>query len=318
VSLFAVVLAAGEGKRLKTSRAKVLHEAGGRALLDHVLAAVEPLRVERTVVVVGHLREQVETHLAGRGVAVAVQAPPRGTGDAVAKALALLPTSGEMLVLSGDVPLVTTGTLAALVELRRSKRAAAALVTAVLADPGGYGRIVRGGDGDVVAIVEAKDADDERRAIREVNAGTYAFNLARLRPALAELRPDNAQGEYYLTDVIGRLVAGGAAVAGLRLTDAAEVTGVNSRADLSEVHRLLNARVITRLHDAGITVLDPATTWVEGDCTVGRDSVLEPGVHLRRGCVVGERCRIGAGSVLEGVTLNDDTSILPLTFLRAE
>ena len=316
-SLWAVILAAGEGKRLKTARAKVLHEAGGRPLLDHVAAAVELLRPERTVVVVGHLRDQVEAHLAGSGAAVAVQDPPRGTGDAVAAALPLLPGTGEVLVLSGDVPLITTETLAALVELRRAKGAAAALVTAVLADAGAYGRIVRNGAGDVAAVVEAKDASGGQRAIREVNAGTYAFDLAELRPALARLRPENAQGEYYLTDVIGGLVAGGLRVAGLPLTDAAEMAGVNSRADLAEVHRLLNARVIRRLQAAGITVLDPATTWVEVGCTVGRDTVLEPGVHLRRGCALGEGCRIGAGSVLEGIELEAGESIPPLTFRRA-
>ena len=317
MSLSAVVLAAGEGKRLKTARAKVLHEAGGRSLLDHVLAAVEPLRPNRTVVVVGHLRDQVEAHLAGCGVALAVQDPPRGTGDAVAKALPLLPEAGEVLVLSGDVPLIAAGTLASLVELRRSKAVAAALVTAVLADAGAYGRIVRNGAGDVAAIVEAKDANDEQRGIREVNAGTYVFDLAELRLALGRLRPDNAQGEYYLTDVIGGLVGGGLEVAGLPLTDVAEMAGVNCRADLAEVHRLLNARVIRHLQEAGITVLDPATTWVDGNCSVGRDTVLEPGVHLRCGCSLGERCRIGAGSVLDGVTLEAGTSVPPLTFRRA-
>ncbi len=318
MSVFAVVLAAGEGKRLKTGRAKVLHEIGGRPLLDHVLAALQPLRPERTVVVVGHLRSQVEEHLAGRGVALAVQDPPRGTGDAVAKALPLLPETGEALVLSGDVPLVRAETLAALAEVRRSRGAAAALLTAVPPDPGAYGRIVRGPSNDIGAIVEAKDADAERSAIREVNAGTYAFDLARLRPALAGLRPDNAQGEYYLTDVIASLVALKAGVVGLPLEDVAEMAGVNSRADLAQVHRLLNTRVIRRLQEGGVTVLDPATTWVEESCGIGRDTVLEPGVHLRRGCVLGERCRVGAGSVLEGVALGDGASVPPLTFRRAE
>jgi len=318
MSVFAVVLAAGEGKRLKTGRAKVLHEVGGRPLLDHVLAALQPLRPERTVVVVGHLRSQIEEHLASRGVTLAVQDPPRGTGDAVAKALPLLPETGEALVLSGDVPLVRAETLAALAEARRSRGAAAALLTAVLPDPGAYGRVVRGPSNDIVAIVEAKDADAERSAIREVNAGTYAFDLARLRPALAGLRPDNAQGEYYLTDVIASLVARKEGVVGLPLDDVAEMTGVNSRADLAQVHRLLNARVIRRLQEGGVTVLDPATTWVEESCGIGRDTVLEPGVHLRRGCVLGERCQVGAGSVLEGVALGDGASVPPLTFCRAE
>jgi len=317
VSLSVVILAAGEGKRLKTARAKVLHEAGGAALIDHVLASLGPLAPERTVVVVGHLRDQVERHLADSGAAFVVQDPPRGTGDAARVALPLLPEAGDVLVLSGDVPLVTAETLGVLVELRRSSGAAAALVTAVLAEPGGYGRVIRDGGGDVVAIVEARDATGEQRAVHEVNAGTYAFEIAELRPALASLEPDNAQGEFYLTDAVAWIVARGLRVVASALADPAEMAGVNSRADLAEVHRLLNARVIRRLQESGVTVLDPATTWVDVDCRVGRDSVLEPGVHLRRGCTVGERCRVGAGSVLDGVSLGTDSVIPPLTLRRS-
>jgi bifunctional UDP-N-acetylglucosamine pyrophosphorylase / glucosamine-1-phosphate N-acetyltransferase len=318
VSVAAVVLAAGEGKRLKTATAKVLHEAGGRALVDHVLDALAPLVPRPLVIVVGHLRDQVERHLAGREALFAVQDPPRGTGDAVGRALPLLPREGEVLVLSGDVPLIESETLSALVELRRSHAAAAALATAVLADAGGYGRVLRGADGDVTAVVEAKDARREQREIREVNAGTYVFDLAALRPTLAGLSPANAQQEYYLTDVIGILAARGMRVVGLPLANPAEMAGVNSRADLAEVHRLLGARVIVTLQGAGITVLDPASTWVEASCAVGRDTVLEPGVHLRGACRIGDGCRIGAHAVLEDVTLPDGAAVPPLTHRRGD
>ena len=313
-----MVLAAGEGKRLKTATAKVLHQAGGRALVDHVLDALAPLVPRPLVIVVGHLRNQVERHLAGREVLFAVQEPPRGTGDAVGRALPLLPREGEVLVLSGDVPLIGSETLAALVELRRARAAAAALATAVLPDAGAYGRVVRGADGDVRAIVEAKDSTAEQRGIGEVNAGTYVFDLAALRPALAGLSPANAQQEYYLTDVIGILVARGMRVVGLPLEDPAEMAGVNSRADLAEVHRLLGARAAAVLQTAGVTVLDPATTWVDTSCAVGRDTVLEPGVHLRGACRIGAGCRIGAHAVLEDITLPDGTVIPPLTHRRGD
>lgn len=318
MSVAAVVLAAGEGKRLKSATAKVLHEAGGRALVDHVLDALAPLVPRPLVIVVGHLRDQVERHLAGREALFAVQDPPRGTGDAVGRALPLLPREGEALVVSGDVPLVSSETLAALVELRRSRAAAAALATAVLPDAGAYGRIVRGAGGDVSAIVEAKDAGEKQREIREVNAGTYVFELAALRPALALLSPANAQGEYYLTDVIRILAERGMPVVGLPLEDASEMAGVNSRADLAEVHRLLCARVIAVLQGAGVTVLDPATTWVDAPCAVGRDTVLEPGVHLRGACRIGTGCRIGAHAVLEDVTLADGAAVAPLTHRRGD
>lgn len=314
-ALVAVVLAAGEGKRLKSTRAKVLHEAGGRPLLDHVLTALAPLRAASAVVVVGHLRHQVEAHLAGRDVVIAVQDPPRGTGDAVATALPHLPLTGEALILSGDVPLVTTPTLAGLVEARRRRAAAAAVLTAQLAEGGGYGRVVRDHEGDVRAIVEARDATAAELAQREVNAGIYTFDIAALRAVLPALVADNDQGEYYLTDAIGLLVDRRATVVGVTLADAEEMTGVNTRAELAVVHRLLNARTIARLQHEGVTVLDPSSTWVDAGCRVGRDTVLEPGVHLRRACLLGERCLVGANAVLEGVTLPDDTVVPPLARL---
>ena len=312
MSLSAVVLAAGEGKRLASDRAKVLHRVGGRTLLDHVLAALAPLSPDHLVVVAGHRRRQVEAHLGSRA-RIVVQDPPRGTGDAVALALRELPSDGDVLVLSGDVPLIRSATLAELVEDRRHAGAAVALATAVLPDGGAYGRIVRGAAGDVTAIVEARDAGASERAIREVNAGTYAFSTVSLLDVIGDVKADNAQREVYLTDAVRLLVERGRKVIALTLSDADEMAGVNSRADLAEVNRLLARRVAAELQDAGVTVLDPASTWVEPGCRVGRDTVLEPGVHLRGGCVVGERCLIGANSVLDGVTVPDDAEVAPLS-----
>ncbi len=314
MSTAAVVLAAGEGKRLKSGRAKVLHEAAGRALVDHVLGAVAVLGPSPIVVVVGHLREQVEGHLSGRGLCLVVQDPPRGTGDAVTCALSSLPEQGEVLVISGDTPLLLPSSLRALAELRRERGAALAVTTAVLSDGGAYGRVLRDADDNVVAIVEARDASEAQRRVKEVNAGSYAFDLTVLRSLLAELKPDNAQGEYYLTDVVGLAVARGLKVAGLQLEDVSEMAGVNTRADLAHVHRLLNQRTIARLQAEGVTVLDPATTWVDASCSVGRDAVLEPGVHLRAGCRVGAGARVGAHSVLDGILVPPGTAVPPLTY----
>jgi bifunctional UDP-N-acetylglucosamine pyrophosphorylase / glucosamine-1-phosphate N-acetyltransferase len=316
MSLSAVVLAAGEGTRMRSGLAKVLHQAAGRALLDHVLEALAPLAPTPLVVVVGHGRDQVTDHLAGRPVLHVVQEPPRGTGDAVRCALERLPRTGEVLVLSGDVPLLTTTTLEGLVAVRRTTGATAVLASAVLPEGGAYGRVIRSEPGGpVTAIVEARDATPKQLAVREVNSGTYLFDLGALRGALAALTADNAQGEYYLTDVVAILAAEGRTVLAEVLTDPVEMTGVNTRSELAAVHALLNRRVIVGLQRDGVTVLDPASIWVDADCRVGRDTVLEPGVHLRRGCVIGERCRIGAHSVLEGVSLAAEEVVPPLQHL---
>lgn len=313
----AVVLAAGEGKRLHTGLAKVLHRAAGRPLIDHVLDAVAPLGVRPLVVVVGHLREQVAAHLVGGQASTVVQDPPRGTADAVAQALPLLPEQGRVLVLSGDVPLLTTATLERLLEALGDEGNAIALATAVLDDGGGYGRVVRDREGRVAGIVEARDASREQLSICEVNAGTYAFDIAALRAVVPEISADNAQGEYYLTDAVELLAARGGAVT-VVLDDPEEMAGVNTRAQLAAVHRALNQRVVAALQTAGVTVLDPDTTWVDAACVVGRDTVLEPGVHLRGRCVVGAGCQIGAHAVLDGIALADGTVVPPLTRLPKE
>lgn len=313
--LGAVILAAGQGKRLKTGLAKVLHEAHGRPLLEWVLQAVAPLAPSETVVVVGHLREQVEAFLTGRGVRAVVQEPPAGTGDAVRVALPALEACEAALVVPGDAPLLTTETLRRLVALYESEAAACALLSAVLPDGGPYGRILRR-DGHVVAIVEARDATPEQRAIREVNAGVYVFSVAELRPLLSRLSPANSQGEYYLTDVVGALAEGGHRVVALTLEDAEEMLGVNTREELWQVGKKLNARVVRWWQEQGVTVVDPETTWIEVGCEIGRDTVLEPGVHLRGNCRLGEGCRVGAHSVLDSVTLPPRTRVEPLTYRK--
>lgn len=315
MKLGAVVLAAGQGKRLKTELAKVLHPAHGRPLLQWVLEAVAPLAPAKTVVVVGHRREQVEAFLSGQKVEIVVQDPPAGTGDAVRVALPALAGCELALVLPGDAPLLQSESLRRLVATFQQEKAACALLSAVLDEGGPYGRIVRR-DGAVVAIVEARDATPEQLAIREVNAGVYVFDVAKIRPLLLELTPTNSQGEYYLTDVVAALVARGEKVVAMSLQDPEEMLGVNTRGELAEVGKKLNARVVRFWQENGVTVLDPETTWIEVGCEIGRDTILEPGVHLRGQCLLGERCRVGAHSVLEDVQLAPGTQVAPLTYLR--
>lgn len=311
------VLAAGKGTRMRSGLPKVLHLLAGRPLLDWVLDRCGELAEPgQTVVVIGHGAERVTAHLAGRGVHTALQEPQLGTGDAVRTALAALPDDGAeaVAVLSGDVPLLRAETLRRLRDALRGENDAV-LLTAVLPDPGSYGRILRAPDGGVEAIVEARDADPATLAVREVNAGIYAFRRGPLERAVAGLRPDNDQGEYYLTDVIAALRRERGSVAAVVLEDPDEMLGVNTREDLAATARIVNRRLLAELMRAGVTVVDPATTWVEPSCSVGRDAVLEPGVVLRGGARVGEGARLGAHVVVDGADVPPGATVPPLTHL---
>lgn len=312
------ILAAGLGTRMRSSRPKVLHELAGRPLVVHVLdLALQLAPPDLVVTVVGHGADQVAAAVAPRGVLTALQEPQLGTGDALRVALARLGerTPDVVIVLSGDVPLLRLSTLTTLAD-RLAGGTAAAILTARLDNPSSYGRVVRGADGSVEAVVEARDADPATLALKEVNAGVYAFRRDPLRWALGSLRADNAQGEYYLTDAVGLLHSDGLRVAAEVLDDSTEMRGVNSRADLAEVAALLNRRLVADLMASGVTVLDPATTWVEPHCRVAADVVLEAGVHLRGGCRVGSGARVGAHSVVDGVEVPAGAVVPPLTHLR--
>jgi bifunctional UDP-N-acetylglucosamine pyrophosphorylase/glucosamine-1-phosphate N-acetyltransferase len=297
----AIVLAAGEGTRMK-SRAlpKVLHGFAGRSLLGHALAAVAPLAPKRTAVVVGHRRDEVTAHLAEIEPAAVpvVQAEQHGTGHAVRLALeAVRDADGTVVVLPGDAPLLTGATLAALVALHAETGAAATLLTSVLDDPFGYGRVIRGAADGVERIVEHKDATPAELAVGEVASGVYAFDAALLRDAVGRLSTDNAQGEEYLPDVIGILVGDGRRVAAI-VADAAETAGVNDRVQLAAAHRIYNDRLLESHMRAGVTVVDPATTWIDATVTLEADATLLPGVelkgltHVAAGAVVGPQCTL--------------------------
>jgi bifunctional UDP-N-acetylglucosamine pyrophosphorylase/glucosamine-1-phosphate N-acetyltransferase len=297
-----VVLAAGQGTRMRSSRPKVLHELGGRSMLGHVLAATEPLKAGRTVVVVGAGREAVEEHLAGVApdALPVVQAEQRGSGHAAALALDAVPdVDGPVLLVNGDAPLLRTETVARLVETHRREGSVLTVLTAEVDDPAGLGRIVRDDDGRVRAIVEERDATDEQRAIREINAGVYVGDAAALRRALAGLDTDNDQGEQYVTDVLALLVAEGAAVGGVPADDPVDVLGCNDQRELAERRRTLNDRVLDRLMRSGVTVIDPLTTWVDVTAEVAPEAVLHPATQVQ-----------GASTVAAGAVVGPDTTLL--------
>jgi bifunctional UDP-N-acetylglucosamine pyrophosphorylase/glucosamine-1-phosphate N-acetyltransferase len=296
-----IVLAAGEGTRMKSATLpKVMHGFAGRSLLGHVLASARGLGAGRTVVVVGHRREQVTEHLAAisaEAIAV-VQHEQRGTGHAVRVALAAVPATsdGIVVVLPGDAPLLAPETLADLVRSHRESKAAVTLLTSVVTDPTGYGRVIRGSAG-VTRVVEQKDADAGELAVCEIASGVYAFDHAVLRDAVGRLSTDNAQGEEYLPDVVSLAVADGRRVSAL-IAPAEQTAGVNDRVQLAAAHRAYNDRLLTEHMRAGVTVVDPATTWVDAGVRLEPDVTLLPAVELH-----------GATSVAAGATVGPQVTL---------
>lgn len=309
-----VVLAAGEGTRMRSSTPKVLHRIAGRTLLGHAVAAARGLDPEHLVVVVRHERDQVAAHVAeiDPGALVADQDDVPGTGRAVRCGLDVLPRdlSGTVVVTYGDVPLLETSTLAALVAAHRDAGNAVTVVTAEVDDPTGYGRVVRDADGAVTEIVEHKDATPDQLAVREINSGIYAFDAAVLADALRRVRRDNAQGEVYLTDVLGIVRGDGRRVAAHRVDDAWQTEGVNDRVQLARLGAELNRRLLERHMRAGVTVVDPATTWVDVDVELAPDVVLLPGTQLHAGTVVETGASVGPDTTLSGVRVGAGASVV--------
>jgi bifunctional UDP-N-acetylglucosamine pyrophosphorylase / glucosamine-1-phosphate N-acetyltransferase len=297
-----VILAAGEGKRMKSSRSKLLHEIAGHSMLSYAVTAATTIQPEHIVVVVGHLREQVEAHLAeiAPHVLTAVQEEQLGTGHAVQVALGqLADLTGDVMVTMGDVPMLTGETLAALLLEHRTQQAAATVLTAQVPDPTGYGRILRDAEGTVTGIVEHRDADDTQREITEINSGIYVFDVAALRSALTELVPANDQGELYLTDVLSVVRDAGKPIGAYFIDDVWQTEGVNDRIQLSQMNAELNRRILERWMREGVTVVDPATTWVHGSVDIAPDVILLPGTSLE-----------GATSVAAGAQIGPDTTLI--------
>ncbi|MDQ3346554.1 MAG: bifunctional UDP-N-acetylglucosamine diphosphorylase/glucosamine-1-phosphate N-acetyltransferase GlmU, partial [Acidobacteriota bacterium] len=306
-----VVLAAGKGTRMKSALPKVLHRAAGLPLIEHVLRAAHSLSPDAIVVVVGHGADRLKEAVGERlGLSFAVQEPQLGTGHALLQAEPLLGgAAGTVVLLSGDVPLLGAASLAALIDAHRKRRAAATVMTAVVPSPDGYGRIVRGDDGEMAAIVEHKDASASELGIQEINSGIYAFDLAPLFGALREIGSSNAQGEYYLPDLIRIYRARGLPVETVALKDAREITGVNSRKELSEVDAILRMSKIDALMSSGVTIVDPATTYIEPDVTVGVDTIIRPNVYLEGQTRIGARCEIHSGVRIVNTSIDDGVVI---------
>jgi bifunctional UDP-N-acetylglucosamine pyrophosphorylase/glucosamine-1-phosphate N-acetyltransferase len=319
-----VVMAAGKGTRMKSSKPKVLHRLGGRALAQHVIDTAARVSARTVVVITGHGADQVEAGLLAprmeSGEALKLQfvrqEPQLGTGHAVQQAVPVLADDGVTLVLSGDVPLTTPATLQALLDLCGGRQLA--LLTLDMPDPTGYGRIVRAGDGAVAAIIEHKDASDAQRAITEIYSGIMAVPTKLLRGWLARLDNQNAQGEYYLTDVVKFAVADGVAVQAHRITDALQVAGVNSPVQLAELERAHQRRVAEALMEQGVRLADPARLDVRGTLVCGQDVEVDVNCVFEGRVELGAGVRIGANCVIANAVIGAGAVIHPFTHIEGE
>ncbi len=312
-----LILAAGLGTRMKSKKAKVLHRAGGRALVEHVAeTALSLAPPERVFVVTGFQAELVQAALENRGVRFVAQAEQKGTADAVmACREAAGGGEGLVVVIYGDCPLLSAGTLRKLIDQQLRSNAAATLITTQLADPMGYGRILRGAGGSFEAIVEQKAATPEQLAIREVNAGIYCFRADLLWKHLGEIEPDNPAREYYLTDIVHILHRAGLEVGTLFHQNAPELLGINTRVELAEADRVLRERTVRRLMLEGVTIEKPETVTIDTQVRIGRDTVVEPFARILGHTVIGEDCHIGACAIVHDSELGNGVVVAPLTIV---
>ena len=326
----AVILAAGQGSRMRSDLAKVLHPIAGLEMINHVVRSVRAAAFDRVYVVVGYQGDRVRSVL--RDVSCVEQKEQLGTGHAVDQCRNILADfDGPVLVTYGDTPLFRGETFQELLNYHLEEQAAATVVTAYFPDPSGYGRVVRGKNRDVLKIVEHKDASEEELKIQEINTGTYCFNSKLLFKYLKQITPDNAQSEYYLPDVIPLLIQDGYKVAGYVLDDPQESMGINDRIQLSQAERIMRERICRYWMEQGVTLIDPDTTFIEVDCMIGSDTVIYPQTLIQQGTTIGEKCiigpncrlaqaRIGAevtmeNAVVVGCSVGDKVEIDPFTYL---
>lgn len=312
-----VILAAGLGTRMKSKQAKVLHRAGGLPIAEHVVRAAKAVaQPDDIIVVTGHQAQDVEAALAPHGVKFARQTEQKGTGHALMQAAHLAAREeGDLMVLLGDAPLLTAETLVRLRDQQQSSGTAGTLISTTLANPTGYGRIVRGDRGDVAAIVEQKAATPEQLRISEINSGIYCLRAGLLWKHLDEIAPNPASGEYYLTDIFEILTKLGHRMGAMHLNDSSELLGINTRVELAEADAILRARKRRALMLDGVTIEQPESVTIDMDVAIGQDTIIEPHVRLLGATRIGPECHIGAGSILSNMTLGDRVTILPYCVL---
>lgn len=306
---YAVVLAAGQGTRMKSSLYKVLHPVCGKPMVEHVIDHIGEFGADRIVTIVGHGAEMVEEKLGTKSEYV-LQEVQAGTAHAVQQAEALLgELEGTTLVVCGDTPLIRSETMQALIAHHNESGAKATILTAIAENPTGYGRIIRGSDGQVLRNIEQKDATDEERTVKEINTGTYCFDNRALFDTLKKVKNDNAQGEYYLPDVVGILQSENELVAAYIAEDFNETIGVNDRVVLAEAERVMRSRIAEMHMRNGVTIINPETTYISADAKIGRDTILQPGTMIEGNSIIGEDCKIGPNSQIVDSVIGDGTTV---------
>ncbi|WP_054951055.1 bifunctional UDP-N-acetylglucosamine diphosphorylase/glucosamine-1-phosphate N-acetyltransferase GlmU [Numidum massiliense] len=314
---YAVILAAGKGTRMKSKTHKVLHQIGGKPMVAHIVDTLAQLGVEDIVAVVGCGAEAVQAYLGNR-VRYAVQQKQLGTAHAVMQTASLLEgKAGTTLVINGDNPLITVETYRAFLQRFAASGAAASMLTAIVDDSSGYGRVCRAANGDVERVVEHKDATTKERSIKEINTGTFCFDNAHLFAALKQVDNDNAQGEYYLPDVLQVLRSEGQSISAFCVDDASETVGINNRVQLAEAEAIFRARTLREHMANGVTVIDPANTYIEADVAIGMDTVIYPGTVLRGQTVIGEDCVIGPQADIRDCRIADRVTIENATLVES-
>lgn len=308
-SLVAVILAAGKGTRMRSKLPKVLHKVGGKAMLQHVIDASTAAGADDKVVIIGHGAELVEEMVAGQAK-TALQAEQLGTGHAVLQTKeALKDFVGTAMILCGDTPLLDGEELRKFYEAHQASGAAATVMTAIMDKPTGYGRIIRDSAGDVCAIVEQKDATEEQKAVKEINTGIYCIECPLMFEVLETITPNNAQGEYYLTDILDKLYSAGKKVGGVVTADSDMVMGINSRKQLSVAEAVMRNRILDKLMDSGVTIMDPASTFIEASVKIGQDTIIYPYTWLEGNTEIGEDCEIGPNCRFTNVKMGDGNKI---------
>lgn len=312
-----IILAAGMGTRMKSGMPKVLHRVCGKPLCKWVIDASKEAGADKVVTIIGHGADTVRQTL-GNVTEFALQSEQKGTGHAVMQAKEFIENSDCVVILNGDTPLIKAETIKKAVEYHNERGEQATVITAILSDATGYGRIVRGADGGVLKIVEQKDASEEEKKIREVNSGMYVFDAKSLAYALGEIKPNNAQGEYYLTDTLEILLRAGKKAGAYAIDDNDEIRGINDRVQLSEAAYIMRDRINKAHMRGGVTMTNPQSVYIESDVEIGRDTVIEPNVTIKSGTKIGANCVIGQGSVLDKAVIRDNVDILSSVILNSE